>query len=53
VQRSSDSRLFFVLIEECRDAVLYFGLSATVLLLHLLLVHSVPFLLLFNLLGHP
>ena len=50
---TSDSRLFFVLIEECRDAVLYLGLGAAVLLLDLFLIHSVSLFLLLYLLEHP
>jgi hypothetical protein len=50
---TSDSRLFFVLHKQCRDIVLYFGLSAAVLLLYLFLVHGVPLFLLLHLLGHP
>jgi hypothetical protein len=49
----SDSRLFFVLLEECGDVVLYFGLSAAVLLLNLLLLHAMAFLLLFRSLESP
>jgi hypothetical protein len=50
---TSNSRLFFVLHKQCRDIVLYFGLSAAVLLLYLFLVHGVPLFLLLHLLGHP